>query len=186
MLNINFSPFPVLTTNRLILRRLTNDDKHEVFALRSDPEAMKYIPRPLLENTEEAISHIQMIEQKINNNDGINWAICYKDNPKFLGLLGLFRIYEDNLRAEIGYMLLPEYSNNGIITEAVSAIINYGFDVMNLHSIEAIIDPENRASELVLIKNGFIKEGHLIENEYAEGKFWDTVIYSLLKKNRKI
>ena len=54
---------------------------------------------------------------------------------------------------------------------------------MNLHSIEAVIDPRNIASEKVLQKCGFLKEAHLIENEYYEGKFWDSVIYSLLKRN---
>ena len=81
-------------------------------------------------------------------------------------------------------MILPDYHNQGIVTEVLEAIIDYGFDDMNLHSLEAVIDPKNIASEKVLIKNGFIKEAHLIENEFAEGKFWDTVIYSLLKRNR--
>ena len=184
MLNINFNPFPDLETKRFMLRRLSVDDVNEVYSLRSNPETMKYIPRPLLKNNDEALGHINMINEKIDANQGINWAICYKDNPKFIGLLGIFKIYEENFRAEIGYMILPDYHNQGIVTEALEAIIKYGFDVMNLHSLEAIIDPQNIASEKVLLKNGFIKEAHLIENEFAEGKFWDTVIYSLLKRNR--
>ena len=96
----------------------------------------------------------------------------------------MYKIDEPNFRSEIGYMILPEFNNQGIVTEAVKAVVDYGFDVMNLHSIEGIIDPGNLASEKVLQKNGFVKEAHLIENEFAEGKFWDTVIYSLLKRNR--
>jgi len=75
------------------------------------------------------------------------------------------------------------FTEKGIVTEAIEAILVYGFEVMNLHSVEAIIDPDNIASERVLQKNGFVKEAHIIENEFFDGKFWDTVIYSLLKRN---
>jgi ribosomal-protein-alanine N-acetyltransferase len=80
-------------------------------------------------------------------------------------------------------MSLPEHNGKGYITEAIKAVVIYGFEQMNLHSIEAIIDPDNSASERVLQKNGFVKEAHIKENELWEGKFWDTVIYSLLKRN---
>jgi ribosomal-protein-alanine N-acetyltransferase len=79
-------------------------------------------------------------------------------------------------------MLLPEYQGKGIITEAIKEVVNYGFKVMKLHSIEAIIDPENFGSEKVLQKNGFVKEAHLKENEFYDGKFLDTVIYSKLNQ----
>jgi ribosomal-protein-alanine N-acetyltransferase len=144
---------------------------------------MKYIPRPLLKNEEEACEHIAMINSKIDNNEGINWAITLKGNPKLIGIIGHFRIEPQNYRAEIGYMILPEYHGQGIVAEAIKEVVRYGFDDMNLHSIEAIIDPNNLASERVLQKNGFVKEAHILENECFDGKFIDTVIYSLLKRN---
>ena len=79
-------------------------------------------------------------------------------------------------------MLLPEYHGKGIVSEAVKEAVNYGFQVMKLHSIEAIIDPDNHASAKVLEKNGFIKEAHLKENEFFNGRFLDSVIYSILNK----
>jgi ribosomal-protein-alanine N-acetyltransferase len=183
MININFTPFPNLETERLHLRRLVKEDVNEVFALRSDNEVMKYIPRPLVKTNEEALEHIAMIDEKIENNEGINWAISLKNNPKLIGIIGHYRIKPEHFRAEIGYMLLPEYHGKGIIVEAIKETLNYGFQVMKLHSIEAIIDPENFASESVLQKSGFIKEAHLKENEYYEGRFLDTVIYSILNKH---
>lgn len=183
MLEVNFTPFPNLETERLQLRRLVNEDVNEIFALRSDPEVMKYIPRPLVKTKEEALAHITMIDEKIVSNEGINWAITLKGNPKLIGIIGHYRINPEHFRAEIGYMLLPEYQGKGITSEAIKEVINYGFKVMKLHSIEAIIDPENFGSEKVLQKNGFVKEAHLKENEYYEGHFLDTVIYSLLNKN---
>lgn len=183
MLNINFLPFLDLETDRLLLRRVNKNDVLEVFSLRSNPETMKFIPRPLVENLDEALEHIQMIDDKIENAEGINWAITLKDDPKLLGIIGHYRIKPEHYRAEIGYMLDPAHHGKGLITEAIKAVIAYGFDVMKLHSIEAIIDPDNIASATVLEKNRFVKEAHLRENEFYNGKFLDTVIYSLLERD---
>jgi ribosomal-protein-alanine N-acetyltransferase len=182
MLDINFTPFPNLETERLYLRRVVKEDLNEIFKLRSDKETMKYIPRPLVKTEEDALAHIAMIDEKIENNEGINWAITLKNDPKLIGLIGHYRIKPEHFRAEIGYMLLPEYHGKGIISEAIKETVKYGFEIMKLHSIEAVIDPENLASEKVLQKSGFVKEAHLKENEYYEGRFLDSVIYSILNK----
>ncbi|MEO7978774.1 GNAT family N-acetyltransferase [Flavobacterium sp.] len=181
MLNFNFAPFPVIKTERLVLRRITDEDVNEVFELRSNAETMRYIPRPLAKTTEDALIHIATIEEKIILNEGINWGITLKDNSKLLGIIGYYRMQPENYRAEIGYILLPEFHGRGIITETVKRLITYGFNDLKLHSIEAIIDPENSASEKVLQKCGFVKEGHLRECQFYEGKFIDKVIYSLLR-----
>ncbi|MFV8335841.1 GNAT family N-acetyltransferase [Flavobacterium sp. RSP29] len=182
MLTINFSPFPNLETERLLLRRVDSNDLKEIFALRSNPETMKYIPRPLLKTDEDALEHIAMIDTKIESNEGINWAITLKDNPKLIGVIGHYRIKPEHYRAEIGYMLVPEFHGKGIVSEALKEVVTYGFKIMKLHSIEAIIDPENHGSAKVLEKNGFVKEAHLKENEFFEGRFLDSVIYSILNK----
>ena len=185
MLTINFHPFQNLETERLLLRRLNPNDVAEVFAMRSNPEVMLYIPRPLAQTKEEALAHITLIDEKIENNTGINWGITVKGEDTIMGIIGHYRIQPENHRAEIGYMSLPEYNGKGYISEAIKAVVTYGFEQMNLHSIEAVIDPGNVASEKVLLKNGFVKEAHILENELWEGKFWDTVIYSLLRRNFK-
>ncbi|CAM4006036.1 GNAT family N-acetyltransferase [Flavobacterium weaverense] len=182
MLTVNFHPFHNLETERLILRRVNSNDIKEVLALRSNAETMKYIPRPLLKNDEDALAHIAMIDEKIESNEGINWAITIKGDPRLIGVIGHYRIQNEHYRAEIGYMILPEYNGRGIVTEAVREAVKYGFEVMKLHSIEAIIEPDNLASAKVLEKNGFIKEAHLKENEFYDGRFIDSVIYSILNK----
>jgi len=185
MLTINFHPFKNLETERLLLRRVSYDDVNEILELRGNPETMKYIPRPLVTNADEALAHIKLIDDKIERNEGINWAITIKGNPKLIGVIGHYRIQPENHRCEIGYMILPQYNGQGYVTEAVKAVLQYGFDDLQMHSIEGVIDPDNIASEKVLLKNGFVKEAHILENELWDGKFWDTVIYSLLKRNFK-
>ena len=185
MLTINFHPFQNLETERLLLRRLTNDDFEEVIALRGNPETMKFIPRPLVKTKEDALEHLRMMEEKIINNTGINWGITIKGNLKIIGIIGHYKIQPENHRSEIGYMMLPEFNGKGYMSEAIKAVLVYGFDQLNLHSVEAVIDPDNVASEKILQKIGFVKEAHILENELWEGKFWDSVIYSLLRRNFK-
>jgi ribosomal-protein-alanine N-acetyltransferase len=182
MLSINFAPFPNLETERLSLRRVDKNDASPILELRSNVETMKYIPRPLLKSTEDALEHIAMIDAKIENSEGINWAITLKNDSKLIGIIGFYRIKSEHFRAEIGYMILPAFSGNGIISEAINEVMNYGFNEIHLHSVEGIIDPNNLGSAKVLQKNGFIKEAHLKENEFYEGRFLDTVIYSRLNK----
>lgn len=183
MLNINFNPFKNLETERLLLRRVAPTDVAEIMEMRGNPEAMKFIPRPLVTNPEEALAHYKMIDERIQNNEGINWAITLKGDPKLIGIMGHYRIQPDHYRSEVGYMILPQYNGRGIVVEALKAVMAYGFDEMGLHSVEAVLDAENHASERVLQKSGFIKEAHFIENECYNGKFRDTLVYSMLKKN---
>lgn len=183
MLKINFLPFPILKTERLLLRQVNNGDADQILSLRSNDEVMKYIPRPYLKNKEDALALIAMFDDKIENGIGINWGIAFLDEPnKLLGIIGHYRIKPEHYRAETGYMIFPEYNGRGIVTEALAKAVEYGFKEMKLHSIEAILDPENIGSEKVLLKNGFVKEAHLIENEFYEGRFLDTMIYSILNK----
>ena len=184
MLVLNFNPFPNLESDRLLLRRIVERDVQEIFDMRSDAENMKYIPRPLVKNLEEAIEHLAKIDSGIENNEAINWAITLKGNSKLLGIIGFYRTKHEHYRSEIGYMLLPEIHGKGIASEAVEVVTKFGFNEMKLHSIEAVIDPRNGASEKVLQKNGFVKEAHFKENEFFEGKFLDSVIYSKLNEER--
>jgi ribosomal-protein-alanine N-acetyltransferase len=182
MITINFTPFQNLETERLLLRRVVNNDLKEVIALRSNPEIVKYIPRPQVKTKQDGLDHIAMINDKIEANEGINWAITLKDDVQLIGIIGHYRIKPEHHRSDIGYMILPEHNGKGIVTEAIKAVIKYGFETLKLHSIGAVIDPKNVASAKVLKKNGFVKEAHLIENEFFEGRYLDSVIYSLLNK----
>ena len=183
MLQLNFSPFPILESERLRFRKLTDADAPEVLELRGNPEAMRFIPRPLLTSVEEAVDFIKMINNKIDDNIDINWAVTEKENDKCIGFMGFYRTQPEHSRTEIGYMILPEYNGKGYVTEAVKTLLDFAFNTLNFHSIEAVIDSRHTASERILLKNGFEKEAHFKENFYYNNEFTDTVIYSLLKRN---
>lgn len=185
MLEFNFTPFPNLETHRLNLRRLISTDVNEILALRSNPEIMKFIPRPLITTQEEALEFIITMDTTIDSNTVINWAITTKENDQLIGMIGYYRMKPENYRAEVGYILSAEYHGQGIMTEALQRVVQFGFEEMGLNSIEAVIDPENIASEKVLLKTNFEKEAYFKEYQFFVGKFFDSVFYSLLKKNFK-
>ncbi|MDB5247728.1 MAG: family N-acetyltransferase [Segetibacter sp.] len=116
----------------------------------------------------------------MKNNESIIWAITQKGDTKLIGMICFWNIIKEHYRAEIGYSLLYDFQGKGIMQEAMSAIIKYGFEKMNLHSIEANVNPANESSIKLLERNDFIKEAYFKENYFYDGKFLDTAIYSLL------
>ena len=183
MLETNFNPFPEIRTNRLLLRRMTIADAPEILSMRSDDSVMQYIDRPKTKTIEEAEAWIQMVDDSLNNNAGIAWAITLDSAPnKLIGNISFWRIIKQHYRAEIGYMLSPAHWRTGIMKEALLAVHDFGFKKMQLHSIEAHINPANMASAAILKSVGYVREAYFKEDYYFNGDFIDTAIYSLLAK----
>ncbi|WP_276504195.1 GNAT family N-acetyltransferase [Terrimonas pollutisoli] len=152
MKGFNFNPFPVLETERLSLRHLRSDDDNEIFFLRSDERVLKYLVAPKANNIEDARAFIR----KIIDNDCVYWGICLKDQPQLIGTICFWNIAKGNKKAEIGYVMHPDFQGKGLMWGAISKVILYGFEQMKLHIIEAILDPENSRSVKLLEKNNFV------------------------------
>lgn len=185
MIDLHFDPFPKLETERLDLRKISMNDASDMFSIRSNPEAMKYICRPLLTSISESQNLIGGFQDGVRNRINIVWGISIKSQSRLIGTIGFHRIDKDNLRAEVGYILDPVFWGKGYTSEALKTVIDYGFVAMGLHSIEARIDPENTESCKVLLKQNFTKEGYFKEAIYFDGRFVDTEIYSLRKSSNK-
>jgi ribosomal-protein-alanine N-acetyltransferase len=181
MLELNLHPFTPLETERLLLRQFTLDDAHDLFILRKDKQVMQHIDRPLAQSLQDSIDLIEKVNGAFDNNEGITWGITLKENPQnVIGTIGYWRINKEHHRAEVGYLLHPGFQRKGIMHEAITAVIRYGFDQMKIHSIEANVSPDNEASFKVLERTNFVREGYFKENYYSKGKFLDSVIYSLV------
>jgi len=96
-----------------------------------------------------------------------------------IGTIGFWNILTEHFRAEIGYLLDVDFQGKGIMQEALSKVVEYGFNIMKLHSIEANVNPGNISSTRLLERNNFIKEGYFKENYYYNGRFTDTAVFSL-------
>ena len=183
MLSLNFTPFPALETERLRFRQLLMADALEVFQLRSDERVNKFLTRSEYQTRDEAGTFINKINRGIHNNEWIYWAITFKEVNKLIGTICLWNFEPENYRAEIGYELHPDHWGQGIMKEAMPAIISFAFSTIKLHSIEADVDPGNNQSVLLLEKNGFIKEGHFKEATFFNGRFADRAVYSLINRS---
>ena len=182
MLTVNFSPFPNLKTDRLILRRLTIEDENEIFFLRSDERTNRYVDRPKPNSLEDARNHIDKLNNGIDNNEFIFWGITLLNNPAIIGTICLWNISKENYTAEVGFDLMPGFQGKGIMKEALSEVIAYGFESLKVRRLVAWVNYENTRSISLLSKFNFIRD--MIEEEKANKiELTNMVIYTLNTTN---
>ena len=155
MLNRTFTLFPILTTERLTLRQLKISDEKEIFTLRSDSEINKYLNRERSKTIDDARNFINKINDKINKNDSIYWAITLTDEERFAGTICLFDFSDENNKCEMGYELLTHFQGQGIMQEAAKKVIEYCFRTIRLQTLEAFSHIENQSSINLLTKLSF-------------------------------
>ncbi len=182
MLSVQLPTFPIVTTERLVLRELRPTDVEQVFALRSDPLVMQHVNRPLAKTIEDASALIDLINSMVAANDAVQWAITLKGDDTFIGLIGFWRIVKEHHYGELGYMLAHEHWGKGYLSEAIGALVPFGFNTLCFHRIEAITRPENTASIRALEKNGFVREAHFKENIFWNGVFHDSLHFGRLAR----
>jgi ribosomal-protein-alanine N-acetyltransferase len=155
MLSRTFTPFPILTTERLILRQLVITDEHEIFTLRSDSEINKYLNRQISNTIDDARNFINKVNENINKNDSLYWAITLSDKNILVGTICLFGFSDENYKCEIGYELLTNFQGQGIMKEAVEKVIDYAFNTIKVKKIEAFMHRDNQSSIKLLEKFSF-------------------------------
>ena len=185
-LSAAFATFPTLTTERLLLRAPEPADALALFRIMSDPRVTRYFGTVPMSALDEAERRVAGFQASFQDRRGIRWAIVLRETGEYIGSCGYWRLIPEHLRAEIGYELAPECWGQGLMTEAIGAVLGFGFTTMGLHSVEAQIHPENTGSRRVLEKLGFVQEGYFRENFYepADGSFTDTAVFSLLQADR--
>ena len=176
------SPFPILKTQRLILRQIIQEDLENIYKGLSNPQVIKQygVSYDSLEATQEQMLWFKNQEE---TQSGIWWAICDLKDQTFYGACGFNDKNAPQQKAEIGFWLLPQFWGKGFITEALPAISTYAFEKLHLNRIEAFVETENTPSKKVLEKMNFVKEGTMHEYEVKNGRSIDLDLYALLKKD---
>lgn len=180
-----FDQFPVLESQRLRFRSFSPGDAGRYYQLRSDPRVMEFVDAVYTSNELEALGKIQEISDDYRLQKGLNWVITLKENDQMIGYIGYWRIMKEHLRAEIGYLLDATHWGRGFMFEAAETILDFGFNIMNLHSVEANVNVDNERSIQLLDRLGFVKEAHFRENYLFKCRFLDSLIYSLLESDFK-
>lgn len=181
-MNSRSDSFPEITTPRCTLRNIVSTDQQKVFEGLSHPEVTRYygVSYDSLEATGAQMTFYQDLLQ---SGTGIWWAVRLEDGGGFAGACGFNNWVREHRRAEIGFWLLPAFQGSGLMNESASAILGYGFGVMKLHRVEAIVETGNNKSAALLSKLGFVHEGIRRECEIKGGRFIDLSYYALLEKN---
>lgn len=179
----NFGPFPILESPRLILRDLVPEDAPAVFRIRSDYQVTRYNTGLAYDRLDQADDLIIAIQNGYRDGIELRWGITLKGDNTVIGMCGFNYWVRHDHRASVGYDLARSYWGQGIMTEAVRAVVDFGFASMDLNRIEADADSRNPASARVLEKVGFRREGVQREQFYENGGYYDLLLFSLLRRD---
>ncbi len=174
---------PIIKGERVCPRWLTGDDVNALFSIFSDPQVMRYWSSLPLEDRDAAEELLKNIRDGFQRRVLFQWGISRQIDDCIIGTCTLYHIDTNNRRGEIGYALGSEYWGNGYMQEALKLLLNFCFGHLNLHRLEADVDPENTSSIKILERIGFQKEGYLRERWLVGGGVHDSLLYGLLKSD---
>lgn len=177
-----FAGMPTLETERLVIRRMTMRDAEDMFAYSKDPEVARHVLWDAHRSISESKAYIRYTLRKYRLGDPASWCIVWKETSTVIGTIGFMWWQSDNNAAEVGYSLSRAYWNRGIMTEALAAVIEYGFREAGIHRIEAQHEVTNPASGAVMRKCGMRLEGTLRGRLYNKGRYVDVDLYSILRE----
>jgi len=182
-INKAFQTFPQIETRNLLLRRIAPADSSAIFKILADEKVTEFYDDDAFTDIAQASDQIEAWENGFRNKRCIRWGIARKDDLIIIGSCGYYGFHTWHMRASIGYELARPFWRQGIMSEALSAIIALGFQELGLNRIEAVVMPENRVSIKLLEKLGFRNEGLMKEYENWGNKgFTDLCMFSFLRK----
>ena len=172
---------PTINTSRLSLRWISAADVDDFYAIYSNPEVMRYWSTPPLPDRNAASKLISEIHEGFERRELLKWGIALRSDDTLIGSVTLFHLDFTHRRAEIGYALGRPYWGKGYMQETLKAVLSYAFEVLNLHRIEADVDPRNAASIRTVERLGFQREGYLRERWQVNGEIQDAFFYGLIR-----
>jgi ribosomal-protein-alanine N-acetyltransferase len=171
-----------LVTPRLTLRPPRRGDEDDLFAIHSDPEVMRYFSEPPWTDPDRPARQIDEDAGRFEREESFRFAIVLNATGRQIGNCTLFSLHRQNRRAEIGYALARSHWGHGYMYEALQALLGFAFTDLDLHRLEADIDPRNGASAAALVRLGFQEEGLLRERWIVAGEVSDSQLYGLLRR----
>jgi ribosomal-protein-alanine N-acetyltransferase len=179
-----FERFPIVETARLCMRELRPADAEALYAVLSDPEVTEYYDDDPFTRPSQALDQINAWGRAYGSRRAIRWAIALKEDDVLIGTCGYYGLHRYHRRGAVGYELAQPFWRQGIMTEALGAIVGHGFDEMDLIRIQATVMPDNVASRRLLEGLGFQEEGVLRGYERWGSKgHLNVAMFSLLRSD---
>lgn len=179
----DFTAFPILETERLVLRETTEADAPALFDYYRDPELTKFISFGTHASVEDTLGFIGWMASVYRQQDSIRWGIQLKATTRLIGTGGLHFWKRELRMAEVGYHIGRPFWGMGYATETLGVLVDFGFQHMNLNRIEGRHNAGNDASGRVMEKLGFQREGRWRQREIKDGDFVDVVQFSLMRED---
>lgn len=182
-LNKRFLEKKQIETARLVLRRIRQSDAEDMYAYASLPCVVRYLSwneHPDLLHTKRYLAYL---DTRYRVGQFFDFAIVLRKSNRMIGTIGFVSFDENNSVAEVGYVLHPDFWGQGIMTEALTAIIRFGFEELSLHRIEASYIPENLASRRVMEKCGMTFEGIRRGARLVKGAYIDIGTCAILSED---
>lgn len=174
-----------IVTERLILRKFRSEDNASMRKnWISNPAIQKMYSEPVYTTVTEVAEVIKKFKTGYQADNYYRWAIALKDEPGCIGQIAYFLIDERNHWGEIEYCIGEDFQNKGYMTEAVKAILDFGFDEIGLHKVQVCHKSNNIPSRRVIEKSGFVYEGALRDYFFMDGEYVDRIYYSMLETER--
>ena len=166
----------MIETERLQLKEINENHVEDIFKIRSNEFINQYVQRNSPKNNYDALQFILTIKERTKDNQSFYWGISLKDQSNLVGTICLYNFSDDRKVAEVGYELLPDYHRQGIMSEALKAVVDFAFDDLYLHEVLAMTNKFNENSKGLLSKHDFVLE----EGREDDG-FPDNLVFSLKK-----
>jgi ribosomal-protein-alanine N-acetyltransferase len=180
------SSFPTIETERLVLREIVATDASALFAIHGDADAMRWFGADPLVDIAQAEKMIETFASwRQMPNPGTRWGIQRRSDSALIGSCGLFKWNRGWKSCVTGYELAQSAWDQGFMVEALHAVLVWGFEHMELHRVEAQVNPENAASLKLLQRLGFVHEGHMREAGFWLGKHHDLLQFGLLRREHR-
>jgi ribosomal-protein-alanine N-acetyltransferase len=179
----DFGPFPVLESERLMLRRIIPADADDILRFKGDYAVTRYNGGQAYTDRQQALDLIDRLDAGYAERRSLAWGITLKPTDTVIGLVGFKSWHRSDYRADIGYDLAQAYWGRGLMPEAARAVLDFGFSEMALNRVEADANTANLASIRVLQKLGFRSEGVRPQQYYEDGAFHDLALFGLLRRD---
>lgn len=183
-----FLEFPIIETERFILKEIEEKHRNNFISLFSDEDIMKYSGTEVYDPEKQVEFYFKKVKLMYKEKKGIRWAIINKESKAFIGDIGLYNIDFYSNNTEIGYTIEKNFWRKGVASECIKAIENFAFETLDMNRIIAMIDSNNISSIKLSEKLGFHRDGILREHYYNKSKdeYINICVYSLIKSDIKV
>ena len=176
---MKFDPFPVLETERLILRKMSPDDRDDFFTMRSDKRMHEHTDTTPDHDISKTDAYLAKMMRGVDENRWIIWAIQNRASGRVIGSVGIWNFDEVQTTAELSYGITPEFQGRGYMSEALARVIEYAFATLKLTALEAYTEAENTPSRRLLERIGFVESGQ-VDDPSADGtRVYHMIVYRL-------